>query len=67
MNYEYLAKFLEEQKTKVHIFNDLSRAITKFGIKVNKKVILMIDEVDKSSNKQLFLSFLGMIRNKYLL
>lgn len=27
----------------------------------------MIDEVDKSSNNQLFLSFLGMIRNKYLL
>lgn len=27
----------------------------------------MIDEVDKSSNNQLFLSFLGMLRNKYLL
>ena len=26
----------------------------------------MIDEVDKSSNNQLFLNFLGMLRNKYL-
>jgi len=27
----------------------------------------MIDEVDKSSNNQLFLSFLGMLRSKYLM
>jgi len=31
-----------------------------------KEVILIIDEVDKSSNNQLFLSFIGMLRNKYL-
>ncbi|MCP4153573.1 MAG: DUF1493 family protein, partial [bacterium] len=31
------------------------------------KVVLAIDEVDKSSNNQLFLSFLGMLRAKYLL
>lgn len=48
-------------------FKDLSKSITKFVIKTDKKVILMIDEVDKSSNNQLFLSFLGMLRNKYLL
>jgi len=28
--------------------------------------VLMIDEVDKSSNNQLFLDFLGVLRNKYL-
>lgn len=32
----------------------------------NKKVILMIDEVDKSSDNQIFLSFLGLLREKYL-
>ena len=32
----------------------------------DKKVVLMIDEVDKSSNNQLFISFLAMLRNKYL-
>ena len=31
-----------------------------------KEVILIIDEVDKSSNNQIFLSFIGMLRNKYL-
>ena len=64
---EKLAAFLEEEKKNVVNFKDLSRAITKFIIATNKKVILMIDEVDKSGNNQLFLSFLGMLRNKYLL
>lgn len=31
-----------------------------------KKVILMVDEVDKSSDNQIFLSFLGLLREKYL-
>ncbi len=39
-----------------------SRLVTKIG----KKVVLMIDEVDKSSNNQLFLDFLGLLREKYL-
>ena len=30
------------------------------------KVVLMIDEVDKSSNNKLFLDFLGMLRAKFL-
>ncbi|OAA83193.1 AAA-like domain-containing protein [Clostridium ljungdahlii] len=67
LRHENLASFLGEEKKNVENFKDLSMAITKFIIKVNKKVILMIDEVDKSSNNQLFLSFLGMLRNKYLL
>ena len=32
----------------------------------SKKVVLMIDEVDKSSDNQIFLSFLGLLREKYL-
>lgn len=62
-----LVDFLEEQKKSVKNLKSLSRAITKFIRKCDKKVVLMIDEVDKSSNNQLFLSFLGMLRNKYLL
>lgn len=31
-----------------------------------KKTVLMIDEVDKSCNNQLFLDFLGLLRDKYL-
>ena len=33
---------------------------------LSQKVILMIDEVDKSSDNQIFLSFLGLLREKYL-
>ncbi|EJO5347720.1 AAA family ATPase [Clostridium botulinum] len=67
LNNEILSQYLEEQKPYVENFSDLSRVITKFIIKAKRKVVLMIDEVDKSSNNQLFLSFLGMLRNKYLL
>lgn len=45
---------------------ETSEAITKFIKNAKKEVILFIDEVDKSSNNQLFLSFIGMLRNKYL-
>jgi len=47
-------------------FNDLSRAITDLIRKTNKDVVLIIDEVDKSSNSRVFLKFLGLLRNKYL-
>jgi len=67
LNDKNLATFLEEQEVKVQNLNDLSNVITKLVVKADKKVVLMIDEVDKSSNNQLFLSFLGMLRNKYLL
>jgi hypothetical protein len=32
----------------------------------SKKVVLLIDEVDKTSNNQVFLHFLGMLRTKFL-
>ncbi|MBF0227810.1 MAG: AAA family ATPase [Desulfobacterales bacterium] len=47
--------------------NEFGCFITKLIITANRKVVLLIDEVDKSSNNQLFLNFLGMLRNKYLL
>jgi len=33
---------------------------------MDKKIVLMIDEVDKTSNNFVFLKFLGMLRDKYL-
>jgi len=32
----------------------------------DQKIVLMIDETDKSSNNQIFLRFLGILRDKYL-
>jgi len=45
-------------------FPNLSRHIR--NMCKDKKVVLMIDEVDKASNNQVFLDFLSMLRSKYL-
>lgn len=47
-------------------FDDLEERITNLCQQVDKKVVLMIDEVDKSSDNQIFLSFLGLLRDKFL-
>ena len=47
-------------------FNALSMAITTFCQAYHKPVILLIDEVDKSSDNDTFIGFIGMLRNKYL-
>lgn len=67
LEYEALAASLKESSKGVMNFLDLSIVLTKFILISKKKVVLMIDEVDKNSNNQVFLSFLGMLRNKYLL
>lgn len=46
--------------------DELSKVITCFTRMCQKPVVLTIDEVDKSSDNQLFLNFLGVLRNKYL-
>jgi hypothetical protein len=46
---------------------ELGNLITDFCEKSEKPVILLIDEVDKTSHNQNFLDFLGLLRNKYLL
>lgn len=44
----------------------LGRKITSLCTQAEQKVVLMIDEADKSSDNQIFLGFLGMLRDKYL-
>lgn len=46
--------------------NELNKRITQLCTKLDKESIMLIDEVDKSSDNQVFLNFLGMLRNKYL-
>ena len=43
----------------IHNLTLLSMMITTLVNKTDKKMVIMIDEVDKSSNNQLFVSFLG--------
>ena len=47
--------------------DELSDSISEFCVNAGKAAIFMIDEVDKSSDNQIFLDFLGMLRNKYSL
>lgn len=44
----------------------LSQRITWLCEQLDNKVVLIIDEVDKNSDNQIFLTFLGMLRDKYL-
>jgi len=61
---ESLSQLLKEASDGALSLKDVSKALSGLTRKADKKVILMIDEVDKSSNNQIFLSFLGMLRNK---
>ena len=63
---ENLSEIFRKLSLEVSTLSNLSRMISKFIKKLNKEVILIIDEVDKSSDNQIFLNFLGMLRNKYL-
>jgi hypothetical protein len=47
-------------------FGKLSLFISDLVNQAQRKIILMIDEVDKASNHIIFLNFLGVLRNKYL-
>lgn len=44
----------------------LSNLISDLCRKADKKIVLIIDEVDQASNHKVFLDFLGMLRSKYL-
>ena len=61
------AKFWEDaQNFEKPGIKDLSDKITDFCKSVPKQVVILIDEVDKSLNNQLFLNFLSMLRKKYI-
>jgi len=61
----YSSLFLEHID-KTDNFLELSETLSTILSQIPKKVVLMIDEVDKSSNNELFIYFLGMLRDKYL-
>jgi hypothetical protein len=52
--------------SKVTDMNSLSDFITELVRQLAKKLVLIIDEEDASSNSAPFLNFLGMLRTKYL-
>lgn len=61
-----LADFIQNLTPSITSLTALSKVITKILQQTDKKAVLFIDEVDKSSNNQLFMDFLGILRYKYL-
>jgi hypothetical protein len=61
-----LAQWLLKKAPQILNLKFVEELITEMVGQVDKKIVLIIDEVDKSSNNQLFISFLAMLRNKYL-
>ena len=68
------AEMIEKWKNKadyeegdyVDAFDYLSDKIAWLCENSEKDILLFIDEVDKTSDNQIFLNFLGMLRNKYM-
>jgi len=58
---EYIDKWAGGDVSNFDLLSDHITAMCK-----GKKVVLMIDEVDKASNNRVFLHFLSMLRNKFL-
>jgi hypothetical protein len=61
-----LSQWLKSKQPEIHDLSQLSDLITEMTERSDKKWVIFIDEVDKSSNNQMFVSFLAMLRNKYL-
>jgi PD-(D/E)XK nuclease superfamily len=61
-----LEAWLVETAPKVKTMKNLDKAITQLVNKTSKKIVILIDEVDQSSNNEVFIKFLALLRNKYL-
>ncbi len=61
-----LAELIRRRPEPVSDMGKLSELITELVKASPKKLVLLIDEVDASANYEPFLSFLGMLRTKYL-
>jgi hypothetical protein len=64
VNPEIIKNWLSQEKPLRFLY--LSEKISQLAGALDRDMILMIDEVDKTSNNQLFLDFLGMLREKYI-
>lgn len=61
-----LSERIKSMVSNTHNFNQLSENITNLIDEYDKEIVLIIDEVDKSSGNRVFMQFLGVLRNKYL-
>lgn len=62
--YEQLSCLANQEKNLV--LNDIFRIFDKWCKNNDKRIVLIIDEVDTATNNQVFLDFLGKLRSSYL-
>jgi Predicted AAA-ATPase/PD-(D/E)XK nuclease superfamily len=62
-----LEPWLSEQAIQTAHLKKLATVISQLVQKTVKKIVILIDEVDQSSNNEIFIKFLAMLRNKYLI
>jgi len=58
---EYIKKWADKDVVSFEALSDHITAMCK-----DKKIVLIVDEVDKASNNQIFLHFLSILRSKFL-
>lgn len=61
-----LAAIFQERICQPLAMEEIGDRMTALCEQAGKRVILMIDEVDKAADNQVFLTFLGMLRERYL-
>lgn len=61
-----LADWLEIKSWQINSFKQLSRFVSDWVRESRLKIVLILDEIDKASNNQVFISFLAVLRDKYL-
>lgn len=65
--YPALAQIFQQPVKESLPIQDLGERITILCERSEKKVILMADEVDKAADNQVFLTFLGLLRDKFMM
>lgn len=61
-----MMKLWEQPISREWPLDSLGNKISDFCRLTDRKVVLLIDEVDKAADNQIFLSFLGLLRERYL-
>jgi AAA+ ATPase superfamily predicted ATPase len=61
-----LTEWFKKAQIEVDDFDFLSDAISDLNELTTQRIVLLIDEVDQSSNYDVFIRFLALLRNKFL-
>jgi hypothetical protein len=62
-----LTKWLRARINSTQDLGSLSEVISHLTKQTSRKIVVLIDEVDQSSNNDVFIRFLAMLRNKFLI